>query len=231
MTAQRLHNVAGTYTGKDDPAAIIRNQGVFPAPEEILLSFAKVHYVGGDARGSHVMPLMPVPMNTPVTGVYCLPIVSCLGFSMNVEGLFSDPHIDFFDNPAWDWVRLKAQEKALEMRAQGWSGAAMLPYTELEYSGFRDTVTDLVNQSPSATAPAPTARPAPASAPAPGASSTDTLLIATGNQGKARELAQLLADVPCRLLSLRDVGIDADVEEVAPPWRRTPPSRRGPTPA
>ncbi len=146
VTAQRLHNVAGTYTGKDDPAAIIRNQGVFPAPEEILLSFAKVHYVGGDARGSHVMPLMPVPMNTPVTGVYCLPIVSCLGFSMNVEGLFSDHHIDFFDNPAWDWVRLKAQEKALEMRAQGWSGAAMLPYTELEYSGFRDTVTDLVNQ-------------------------------------------------------------------------------------
>ena len=146
VTAQRLHNVAGTYTGKDDPAAIIRNQGVFPAPEEILLSFAKVHYVGGDARGSHVMPLMPVPMNTPVTGVYCLPIVSCLGFSMNVEGLFSDHYIDFFDNPAWDWVRLKAQEKALEMRAQGWSGAAMLPYTELEYSGFRDTVTDLVNQ-------------------------------------------------------------------------------------
>ena len=66
----------------------------------------------------------------------------------------------------------------------------------------------------SATAPAPTARPAPASAPTPGGSSTDTLLIATGNQGKARELAQLLADVPCRLLSLRDVGIDADVEEV-----------------
>ena len=29
------------------------------------------------------------------------------------------------------------------MRQQGWSGAAMLPYTELEYGGFRDIVTDL----------------------------------------------------------------------------------------
>jgi fructose 1,6-bisphosphate aldolase/phosphatase len=32
------------------------------------------------------------------------------------------------------------------MRDQGWSGAAMLPYSELEYGGFRDTVTNLVNR-------------------------------------------------------------------------------------
>ena len=32
------------------------------------------------------------------------------------------------------------------MRDQGWSGAAMLPYNELEYGGFRITVTDLVNR-------------------------------------------------------------------------------------
>jgi len=145
VTAQRLHNVAGTYTGKDDPAAIVRNQGIFPAPEEILSPFAKAHYVGGDARGSHVMPLMPVAKDTPVTGIYCLPIVSCLGFSMDEAGRFASNYVDFFDNPAWDAVRLKAQDKAFEMRAQGWSGAAMLPYTELEYSGFRDTVTGLVN--------------------------------------------------------------------------------------
>ena len=30
------------------------------------------------------------------------------------------------------------------MRSQGWSGAAMLPYSELEYGGFRDTVSTLV---------------------------------------------------------------------------------------
>ena len=146
VSAQRLHNIAGVYTGKDDPVAIVRNQAIFPAPEEVLLPFAKAHYIGGDARGSHVMPLMPVPINTPVTGVYCLPIVSCLGFSMDVEGRFSENHTDFFDNPAWDAVRLKAQEKALEMRSQGWSGAAMLPYTELEYSGFRDHLEGLMTR-------------------------------------------------------------------------------------
>ena len=92
------------------------------------------------------MPLMPVPVNTAVTGIYCLPLVSCLGFSVDAPGCFSDSYVDFFDNLAWDVVRTRAQEKALEMRAQGWSGPAMLPYTELEYGGFRDTVTGLLDR-------------------------------------------------------------------------------------
>ena len=146
VSAQRLHNIAGTYTGKDDPVALVRNQGIFPAPEELSSPFAKAHYVGGDARGSHVMPLMPVPLNTAVTGIYCLPLVSCVGFSLDARGQFSDSHIDFFANTAWDVVRQRAQEKAIEMRSQGWSGAAMLPYSELEYSGFRTTVTGLINR-------------------------------------------------------------------------------------
>ncbi|MBI4328671.1 MAG: fructose 1,6-bisphosphatase [Chloroflexi bacterium] len=146
ISATRLHNIAGTYTGKDDPVALVRNQGIFPAPEEIVSPFTKAHYVGGDARGSHVMPLMPVPINTAVTGTYCLPLVSATGFSIDADGRFSDSFIDFFDNPAWDEVRAKAQLKALAMRDQGWSGAAMLPYHELEYSGFRDTVTGLLGQ-------------------------------------------------------------------------------------
>jgi fructose 1,6-bisphosphate aldolase/phosphatase len=146
VSAQRLHSIAGKYTGKDDPVAIVRNQGIFPAPEEIISPFAKAHFVGGDARGSHVMPLMPVPLNTPVTGMYCLPIVSCAGFSIDKEGRFSESHTDFFDNPAWDEVRQRAQRKAIEMRSQGWSGAAMLPYSELEYGGFRDTVSALLER-------------------------------------------------------------------------------------
>jgi len=146
VSAQRLHNIAGSYTGKDDPVAIVRNQGIFPAPEEVLMPFTMAHFVGGDARGSHVMPLMPVSLNTPVTGFYCLPLVSCVGFSLDVEGRFANEHVDFFANPVWDATRLKAQEKAVEMRSQGWSGAAMLPYQELEYSGFRETVTKLVSR-------------------------------------------------------------------------------------
>ena len=146
ISTQRLHNIAGTYTGKDDPIAIVRNQGIFPAPEEILSPFAKAHFVGGDARGSHVMPLMPVALNTAVTGIYCLPLVSCVGFSINGVGRFSETHVDFFDNVAWDVVRVRAQKKGIEMRSQGWSGAAMLPYTELEYGGFRDTVEGLLKR-------------------------------------------------------------------------------------
>jgi fructose 1,6-bisphosphate aldolase/phosphatase len=146
VSATRLHNIAGSYTGKDDPVALVRNQGIFPAPEELISPYAKAHYIGGDARGSHVMPLMPVPINTPVTGIYCLPLVSCIGFSLAANGEFSDSFADFFDNPAWDYVRQLAQEKGLAMRSQGWSGAAMLPYGELEYSGFRQSIGDLVDR-------------------------------------------------------------------------------------
>ena len=146
ISATRLHNIAGSYTGKDDPVAVVRNQGVFPAPEELISPYTKAHYIGGDARGSHVMPLMPVPINTPVTGMYCLPLVSCLGFSISPEGRFSESSTDFFDNPAWDYTRQLAQQKGIEMRSQGWSGAAMLPYGELEYSGFRQSIGDLVDR-------------------------------------------------------------------------------------
>jgi fructose 1,6-bisphosphate aldolase/phosphatase len=146
ISATRLHNISGTYTGKDDPVALVRNQGIFPAPEELVSPYAKAHFVGGDARGSHVMPIMPVALNTAVTGIYCLPLVSCVGFSLSAGGYFSDTYIDFFDNPAWDVVRNRAQEKGIAMRDQGWSGAAMLPYHELEYSGFRDTVEGLLSR-------------------------------------------------------------------------------------
>ena len=146
ISATRMHNIAGTYTGKDDPVALVRNQGIFPAPEELISPYAKAHYIGGDARGSHVMPLMPVPIDTPVTGMYCLPLVSCIGFSLNKDGMFADSFADFFDNPAWDYVRNLAQEKGIAMRSQGWSGAAMLPYGELEYSGFRTSIGNLVDR-------------------------------------------------------------------------------------
>jgi hypothetical protein len=74
------------------------------------------------------------------------PIVSCVGFSIDEDGRFSESFTDFFDNPAWDEVRRCAQRKAIEMRSQGWSGAAMLPHSELEYGGFRDTVSGLLKR-------------------------------------------------------------------------------------
>jgi fructose 1,6-bisphosphate aldolase/phosphatase len=140
VSATRLHNIAGKYTGKDDPVAIVRTQGIFPAPEEVVEPYLLGHFVSGDCRGSHVMPIMPVAINTPVAGAYCLPLVSCLAFSMDGEGLFTRECVDLFGNPAWDSTRLKVQQKADEWRRQGFIGATMASHTELAYTGIVDTL-------------------------------------------------------------------------------------------
>ncbi|MSQ34083.1 MAG: fructose 1,6-bisphosphatase [Dehalococcoidia bacterium] len=144
VAATRLHNVSGKYTGKDDPVAIVRNQGLFPAPEEIIEPYAVVNQiVSGDTRGSHNMPIMPVAINTAVTGPYCLPIISSLGFSMNGQGHFASRYVDFFGSESWDYVRLKVQEKAIDFRRQGFFGVAMASRTELAYTGIMETLTAL----------------------------------------------------------------------------------------
>jgi fructose 1,6-bisphosphate aldolase/phosphatase len=86
ISTDRLHTIAGKYTGKDDPVAIVRTQGIFPAPEEVIGPYTTAHFVAGDARGSHHMPLMPVAINTAVTGTYCLPLVACVAYSINSKG-------------------------------------------------------------------------------------------------------------------------------------------------
>jgi fructose 1,6-bisphosphate aldolase/phosphatase len=140
VSATRLHNIAGKYTGKDDPVALVRTQGLFPAPEEVIEPYTLGHFVTGDCRGSHVMPLMPVPINTPVAGPYCLPLVSCLAFSMDREGRFTDEHVDVFGDPVWDATRLKVQGKADEWRRQGFLGPTMASHAELAYTGIVDTL-------------------------------------------------------------------------------------------
>jgi fructose 1,6-bisphosphate aldolase/phosphatase len=142
VSTDRLHTIAGEYKGKDDPVAIVRTQNIFPAPEEVVSPYYTVPYVAGDARGSHHMPFMPVAINTPVAGPYCLPLVACVAYSVNTEGRLSQ-RVDLFGNEAWDECRLKAQRKADEIRRQGFVGAAMLPMQELEYSSFRDALEGL----------------------------------------------------------------------------------------
>jgi len=143
VSATRLHNIAGKYTGKDDPVAIVRTQGIFPAPEEVVEPYLLGHFVAGDCRGSHVMPIMPVAINTPVAGAFCLPLVSCLAFSMDAEGYFTKEYVDLFGNVAWDATRLKVQQKADEWRRQGFIGATMASHTELAYTGIVDTLNAL----------------------------------------------------------------------------------------
>jgi fructose 1,6-bisphosphate aldolase/phosphatase len=140
VSATRLHNIAGKYTGKDDPVALVRTQGIFPAPEEVIEPYMLGHFVTGDTRGSHVMPIMPVAINTSVTGPYCLPIISCLAFSMAPDGKFSAEYVDMFANVAWESTRKKVQEKADEWRRQGFIGPTMASHAELAYTGIVDTL-------------------------------------------------------------------------------------------
>jgi fructose 1,6-bisphosphate aldolase/phosphatase len=143
VSATRLHNIAGKYTGKDDPVAIVRTQGIFPAPEEVIEPYLLGHFVTGDARGSHVMPIMPVAIDTAVAGAYCLPLVSCLAFSMDAAGRFTAERVDIFGDPAWDATRLKVQQKADEWRRQGFVGPTMASHAELAYTGIVDTLAAL----------------------------------------------------------------------------------------
>jgi len=134
VSTTRLHNIAGKYTGKDDPVMLVRVQGAFPATGEILSPFTIGHFVAGFMRGSHNGPLMPVVKNSSVSFFDGPPIVSCLAFCVH-NGKLTCP-ADAFDHPYWDWVRNRISRKATEIRDQGFSGAAMLPYSELEYGGI-----------------------------------------------------------------------------------------------
>ncbi len=141
VSTSRLHNIAGKYTGKDDPVALVRAQGSFPATGEILSPYRLSHYVAGTMRGSHNGPLMPVKLNSSVSFFDGPPVVSCAGFCVH-NGKFTEV-TDLFDHPFWDWVRNKAAQKAAEIRAQGFSGPAMLPYAELEYGGIVEKMREL----------------------------------------------------------------------------------------
>jgi fructose 1,6-bisphosphate aldolase/phosphatase len=133
VSTSRLHNIAGRYTGKDDPVLLARAQMHFPATGELVAPYQIGHFVGGGMRGSHQMPLMPVRQNASISYFDGPPVVSCAAFSMH-EGRLSEP-VDVFDHPFWDTVRHRVAEKSMEMRRQGFSGPAMLPMSELEYTG------------------------------------------------------------------------------------------------
>ncbi len=134
VSTSRLRNIAGRYVGKDDPVAIVRVQKIFPATEEFGPPFAIGQFVAGDTRGSHNLPLMPVPINTPASTFFCCPMVSALGFSLH-DGRLTGP-VDLFADPFWHAVREQVSQKAIEMRKQGFFGPAMLPMSELEYGGI-----------------------------------------------------------------------------------------------
>ena len=134
----RLHNIAGKYVGKDDPVLLVRTQKDFPATGEVLSPYSIGHYVAGFMRGSHVGPLMPVKKNSTISFFDGPPVVSCLAFSVK-NGKLTEP-ADCFDHPYWNYIRKEVSQKASQIRRQGFSGPAMLPMSELEYTGVMDTL-------------------------------------------------------------------------------------------
>ncbi|MCV0430303.1 fructose-1,6-bisphosphate aldolase/phosphatase [Nitrosopumilus sp.] len=135
-STDRLHNIAGTYVGKDDPICVVRTQKNFPATEEVGSVFNNPHYVAGNTRGSHNMPLMPVKLNSAATINFCIPIVEALVFSMH-DGKLTGP-FDGFSTPDWDYIRENATKKAMAIRSQGFIHPATLVPSELEYAeGYR----------------------------------------------------------------------------------------------
>jgi len=135
-STDRLHNIAGKYVGKDDPICIVRTQKDFPATEEAGAAFSNPHYVAGNTRGSHHMPLMPVKINSPASINFAIPIVSSLVFSMH-NGKLVGP-VDGFGSVDWDYIRTIAVKRAIAMRSQGFVHPATLVPSELEYAeGYR----------------------------------------------------------------------------------------------
>lgn len=141
VATSRLHNIAGKYTGKDDPVMLVRTQMHFPATGEVLAPFAIGHFVAGGMRGSHNMPLMPVRLNSPTSYFDGPPLVSCAALCVH-NGKLTEPN-DAFAHPFWDEVRSRVAGKAIEMRRQGFAGAAMLPMSELEYTGVTEKLARL----------------------------------------------------------------------------------------
>lgn len=141
VSTSRLKHIAGRYVGKDDPVAVIRAQKIFPATEEIGGCFRNAHYVGGDTRGSHHQPLMPVVMNSSASVHYCIPIVQGITFSLQ-NGKMTE-YVDMFDEPFWDYIREKASLKSILMREQGFTEPSMLPRDELEYGGIVERLKNL----------------------------------------------------------------------------------------
>lgn len=141
VSTTRLHNIAGKYTGKDDPVCLVRVQKNFPATGEILSPYAICPFVPGFMRGSHNGPLMPVKLNSSVSYFDGPPVVSAAGLCVQ-NGKFTES-VDLFDHPAWDRVREKAMDKALAIREQGFFGAAMLGMDELEYTGVSERLSTL----------------------------------------------------------------------------------------
>ncbi len=129
----KLTQVAGKYVGKDDPTAIVRCQGDFPAVGEVLESFTTAWTVEGWMRGSHHGPWMPVAERDSHPSRFDgPPRVVALGFQL-AEGKFVGPR-DLFDDAGFDRARDEANRIADYLRKHGPFEPHRLGLEDMEYT-------------------------------------------------------------------------------------------------
>ena len=132
-STDKLSEIAGRYVGKDDPTAIVRCQGNFPAVGEVLEPFTTAWTVEGFMRGSHYGPWMPVSLAQAHPARFDgPPRVVALGFQL-ADGKLIGPR-DMFDDPSYDNARQEANDISDYLRKHGPFEPHRLPLDEMEYT-------------------------------------------------------------------------------------------------
>ena len=130
---------AGKYTGKDDPVAIVRNQGIFRRPGREFLPFAKAHFVGW--RCARLACDAADACATEHAGDRHVPPAnrSCVGFSIEKSAAaFRVLYTDFFRTTRRG-TRSAGAPSARPSRCAARAGLAPRcdPIPQLEHGGFR----------------------------------------------------------------------------------------------
>ena len=132
-STDKLAMIAGRYAGKDDPTAIVRCQGGFPAVGEVLEPFTTPYLVEGFMRGSHIGPWMPVAQAQATPARFDgPPRVVALGYQL-AQGKLIGPR-DMFDDVSFDNARAEANRVTDYLRRHGPFEPHRLPLDEMEYT-------------------------------------------------------------------------------------------------
>jgi fructose 1,6-bisphosphate aldolase/phosphatase len=136
VTATRLHNIAGEYTGKDDPMAVFRSQKDLPAEGLFTAPFFRLYPVFGWMMGSYKGFFLPVSLPEARIGVNDgPPLISAFGFNINNGRLLGFMDL-FAANPAVRAVQLKVGNATSDMlsRTDLWTdGEGRAPAAETAY--------------------------------------------------------------------------------------------------
>ena len=132
-STDKLSLIAGRYVGKDDPAAVVRCQGAFPAVGEVLEPFTTPYTVEGFMRGSHYGPWMPVAARGRDAGPLRRP-ASGRGAGLPTRRRQAHRPARHVRDLSFDNARIEANRVSDYLRKHGPFEPHRLPLDELEYT-------------------------------------------------------------------------------------------------